>query len=521
MGVKMRHRFENFLLDTDKRELRRFGQLRSLEPQVFDLLEYLITYHRRVVTRDEIFAAVWHDRTVSDGALSTRINAARRALDDDGVSQRLLQTIRTKGFRFVGAVEDINHAAGPSSIDIDDPPRPSHFERRSIAVLPFLDMSDDIVQNKLADALTEEMITSFAKSDWLSVAARSSTFEYKNKVTDARRIARRLGVQYLLEGSIRQSKDRAHLIIRLVDGLTGSQIWSEHYDDDALGLLDDGLNDKIAAAVVHQLYMTGLCTESEISTNPRSWEFTTRILSMMNSRRRSQLEAARKALKAASELETTSAKICSLLSFAVTLGVQQGWQRQNDAIPVALRAAEAALTLNSEEPWAHLGLGYALIWREPEKAFLPIERALKLNPQLAMGHFLFALASVRAGWSQGIPERAELGRALAAFDLLAYGHRGIFDNVRASACLLTGRHSEGIEFARRAIAESPLLTPAYRQLVVNCVLADRRAEARSALAELKRMSPNISLKWINQELKWSRAAVQRSYVEAFRVAGLR
>jgi TolB-like protein len=516
----MRYRFEDFLLDTDKRELRRLGQRLALEPQVFDLLEYLITSRDRVVTRDEIFAAVWRDRIVSDGALSTRINAARRAVDDDGVSQRLLQTIRTRGFRFVGAVMDVDHFTGPSANTIHDRATSSRFEGPSLAVLPFLDLSDDSAQTKLADALTEEIITSFAKSDWVSAAARSSSFEYKNKATHARQIARRLGVRYLLEGSVRQSKGRAHLIIRLVNGGTGNQIWSERYDDDTLGLLEHGINDRIAATVVHQVYMTGLCAESEISNNSDSWEFTARILSMMNSRRGSQVETARQLLEAASKPDTRSAKICSLFSFAVTLGVQQGWQRQCDAIPVALCAAETALALDSEEPWAHLALGYALIWRQPEEAFLPIERAFKLNPKLAMGHFLFALASARTGCSQGISERAELGRALRAFDLLAYGHQGVFDNVRASVCLVAGQYSDGIEFAKSAIAESPLLTPAYRQLVVNCALAGRRAEARSALAKLKRLSPSISLEWIKQELRWSRAADQRSYIEGFRAAGL-
>ncbi len=515
----MRYRFENFLLDTDKRELHRFGQLRPLEPQVFDLLEYLIASRDRVVTRDDIFSVIWPDRFVSDGALSTRINAARRAVDDDGIAQRLIRTIRTKGFRFVGDVEEINHAA--ASKNTENHSTSIHFERPSIAVLPLIDLSGKNAQTNLADALTEEIITSFAKSDWMSVAARNSSFEYKNKVVEARRISQRLGVRYLLEGSVRQSKGQVHLIIRLIDGVTGNQIWSERYNDKSVGLLDRGIDNTIAAAVVHQVYLAGrLCAEGEMGKNPGSWEFIVRILSMMNSRLRSQVETAQNLLEAAFKHDIKSATIYSLFSFAVTLGVQQGWQRRCDAIPVALRAVEAALALNPEEPWAHLALGYAQIWHEPEEAVLPIERALKLNPKLAMGHYLLALALARAGSAQGISERAELGRALSAFDLLAYGHQGVYDNVRASACLITGQYNDGIEFARRAIAESPLLIPAYRQLVANCALAGRRAEAKNALAKLKCMSPSISLDWIKQELKWSQAAVQQSYMEAFRAAGL-
>ncbi|HET7848014.1 MAG TPA: winged helix-turn-helix domain-containing protein, partial [Pseudolabrys sp.] len=268
----MRYRFENFLLDTGKRELHRFDQLRPLEPQVFDLLACLVTSRDRVLTRDDIFSVIWPDRIVSDGALSTRINAARRAIDDDGITQRLIRTIRTKGFRFIGVVEEAEHAAACNNID--DCRTLTHFERPSIAVLPLIDLSGDSSPTNLADALTEEIITSFAKSNWLSVAARNSSFEYKNKVVEARRISRRLGVRYLLEGSVRQSEGQAHLIIRLIDGVIGNQIWSERYNDNSVELLDRGIDDTIAAAVVHQVYLAGrLCAEGEMAKVPGSWEF--------------------------------------------------------------------------------------------------------------------------------------------------------------------------------------------------------------------------------------------------------
>ena len=109
-GAQMLYFFENFVLDPARRELRCGNALIAVQPQVFDLLEYLITNRDRVVSKDDILEAVWGGRTVSEFALTTRINATRAAVGDDGDQQRLIRTIPRKGIRFVGIVQE-----GPSS----------------------------------------------------------------------------------------------------------------------------------------------------------------------------------------------------------------------------------------------------------------------------------------------------------------------------------------------------------------------------------------------------------------------
>src|SRR5499433_4190535 len=96
--------FEDFALDTDRRELRRGHDVVAVEPQVFDLLTYLIRNRDRVVSKDDLMAAVWNGRIVSESTLSGRINAARGALGDSGEQQRLIRTFPRKGFRFVGEI---------------------------------------------------------------------------------------------------------------------------------------------------------------------------------------------------------------------------------------------------------------------------------------------------------------------------------------------------------------------------------------------------------------------------------
>jgi DNA-binding winged helix-turn-helix (wHTH) protein len=102
----LRYVFEDFVLDTDRRELRRGTDVVPTAPQVFDLLEYFIRHRDRVVSKDDLIRAVWNGRIVSDAALTTRLNAARAAIGDDGDNQRLIKTLPRKGFRFIGTVEE-------------------------------------------------------------------------------------------------------------------------------------------------------------------------------------------------------------------------------------------------------------------------------------------------------------------------------------------------------------------------------------------------------------------------------
>ncbi len=106
--------FDNFALDCDRRELRRDNELLSIEPQVFDLLQYLIRNRDRVVSKDDIVSAVWQGRIVSDATLSSRINAARSVLYDNGEEQRLIRTIIRRGIRFVGAAVSTRSDADPA-----------------------------------------------------------------------------------------------------------------------------------------------------------------------------------------------------------------------------------------------------------------------------------------------------------------------------------------------------------------------------------------------------------------------
>jgi DNA-binding winged helix-turn-helix (wHTH) protein len=168
--------FGDYVLDTERRELRRGTELVPLEPQVFDLLGYLVRNRGRVVSKDDLIDGVWGGRIVSDSALTTRLNAARKAVNDSGAAQRVIRTLARKGVRFVAEVTE--HGAREAAAAAPEP-SPALTDKPSIAVLPFANLSGDPEQEYFADGMAEEIITALSRIRWLFVIARNSSFTYK------------------------------------------------------------------------------------------------------------------------------------------------------------------------------------------------------------------------------------------------------------------------------------------------------------------------------------------------------
>ncbi len=244
----MNFSFGPFKVDTERLELSKDGSVIPLQPQAYALLVFLIENADRVVSKDEIIDTVLEGRIVGDGTLNSRINALRRALGDDGVTQSVIKTLPRQGFRFVGALSN----EGMESID--DRPAPANGAgSASIAVRPFMNIGADQEQSYFADGLTEDLITDLSKFPDLFVIARNSSFSYRNSPKNVTEIGRELGVAHVLEGSVRRAGNRIRINAQLIDAETGGHKWAERYDRDVLDIFE--LQDEIAEKIVSSLHL--------------------------------------------------------------------------------------------------------------------------------------------------------------------------------------------------------------------------------------------------------------------------
>lgn len=543
-------RFADCILDCERRELARAGRPCRLEPQAFDLLVFLIENRERVVSREEVFQAIWRGRIVSESILDTRINAVRRAIGDNGAQQRLVRTLRRQGLRFVAPVSEESRQGRPTSAGglrpsssaqsirlpeqapgIDGPPvaltRPRVIFPVSgaptILVLPFATIGADPRAQEFADGLTEDVVAAIASLGWcfVSAARRSSRGPDRSIATAA--IARNAAARYLIGGSVRRAEGHLRTVVRLVDAATQHHLWAGRYDHaatDALSVQDEIVRAMVPIIGDHVYAAENACAKLTSPDSPGLWQHVVRALALVNTRDKRNVRAAGALLQRAIAEHEGAACAHGLASFVTTLGVHLGWHPQRTAVPAALVQAGRALALDPEDPWAHLAQGYATLWLSPEDSIPRFHSALALDPNLAFAHYLVALASARAGKPGASFAHADCGTRLSHRDLLSYGNAGVYNNVRATSSFVLGRHEDAIAFASAAIAESPKLAPAHRQLVVNQALAGRPEEAAAALRRLRQLTPAISLRWIEQDHQWARREDEQKYVEAFRLAGL-
>ena len=243
MLAVMSYTFGPFELDLAKAELRADGELRMLEPQVYALLAFLVEHRERLVSKEEIFENVWDGRVVTDSALASRVKSLRKALDDDGRTQRYIRTTHGKGFRFVAEVQVIRNdpaavthiTAGDSDQVESSASAESPVSRPSIAVLPFRPIGDAGTYVTIADGLPHELITELARLRWLFVIARGSSFRLRRDDIDVREVGRLLGVRYCLSGSVEISGQHLVVTTELADTRSGEVIWGERYT----GQVDD------------------------------------------------------------------------------------------------------------------------------------------------------------------------------------------------------------------------------------------------------------------------------------------
>ena len=242
--------FGEYEIDLAAFELRRGGQPCAVEPQVLELLAYLVRNAGRLVTKADLIEHVWDGRIVSDSTLASRVKSARRAIGDDGEQQRLIKTVHSRGVRFVGEVRvEVRPADGAAEAPVEGaaavrrvaiPGAPE--EMPSIAVLPFANVGGDPELSYLVDGLSEDIITDLSRFRQLRVIARDSCFRHREAGTDLRAAAQSLGADYVVTGSVRRQGSRLRLSAQLTAADSRNELWAERFDrstEDVLAATDE------------------------------------------------------------------------------------------------------------------------------------------------------------------------------------------------------------------------------------------------------------------------------------------
>jgi TolB-like protein/Tfp pilus assembly protein PilF len=501
--------------------LRRDGELRSIEPQVFDLLEFLIRNRDRMVTRDDLLTAVWNGRIVSESTLASRINAARAAIGDNGEDQRLIRTILRKGIRFVGAVREEERPELATTKSARKQSRSTlHLpDRPSIAVLPFSNMSGDPEQDYFADGISEDIITGLSKLRWFFVIARNSSFTYKGKAVDTRRVGRELGVRYVLEGSVRKSGSRVRITAQLIDAESGKHLWAERYDRDLVDIfaLQDEITKKVVAAIEPKLLEAeGIRSQRRSPDDLGAWDMLIRANSLFWRLTKDESQAAIVSLKQLVERHPVYAPAHSMLAFVLLVSRQGGWHMMEPQVTQAAGLAARAVELDDSDPWAHLALGFvAFTRRRTDEAVEEFQRALDLNPNFAAAHGFLGCTLAFDGRSDQAIHHIEQAIRMSPHD----PQNALLNAALAAAHYQAGRYEEAVGFGRKAIQQRLELTNGHRIYVASLAQAGRIDEARAALARLQELHSENSIAWIERNVPYTPGPMAK-FLEGFRKAGL-
>jgi TolB-like protein/Flp pilus assembly protein TadD len=519
----VRYFFADYVLDTVRRELHRGSDVVPTAPQVFDLLDYLIRNRERVVSKDDLVNAIWNGRIVSDAALTTRLNAARSVIGDTGEEQRLIKTLPRRGFRFVGTVREGDRPSGsvavPDSRVESSEPALALPDKPSIAVLPFENMSGDPEQEYFADGMVEEIITALSRFKWLFVIARNSSFTFKGKAVDVKEVGRRLGVGYVLEGSVRKASGKVRIAGQLIDVATGAHIWADRFERDLTDVF--ALQDEVTVAVVSAIQPKLVQTEIAMAARRRpenltAYDYYLQALPQYYLSTREGVAEAIRLAHCALELDPRFGLVAALAAASHMRNVLYGYAAdpQFDR-KEAVRLLRLALSIDDSDPdtlaWA--SVTSAFVVGDSEGEIEMADRAVALNPN----SFTAWNGRGQVYKNAGLPEEAlrSFERAMRVSPVDPRLHM-TFNGI-GTALIELRRFDEAIMAGKKAQRQNPSYSSAYRCLASAFAHLGRDAEAREAAARVLETDPAFTISdWIARGGQTN----SKLLIEGLRKAGL-
>jgi TolB-like protein/cytochrome c-type biogenesis protein CcmH/NrfG len=531
--------FEDCELDIQRQELRRAGTAVHVEPQVFDLLAFLIRNRERIVSKDEILDAVWEGRIVSEAALSSRINAVRKAVGDNGNEQQLIRTFHKRGFRFVAEAEERASESSPAASRAparvgaavaETPEEATSLAAEddaaarmpSVAVLPFVNVTGDPEHEYFAYGLTEDIIRLLGRNRWLRVLTRFATVGYRGLDVDPREVGAALGVRYVVEGSVRKLGDDVRITAELVSVSDARQLWSEAYEFSLPQIFDvqESMARQIAAVVEPEL----ASVEQELASRkaPESldaWDCFQRGLWHLWGFTTPGFDEATAMFRRAAELEPGLARAHAAVGYVDLQKCFHGDPKDRpQLLRNALVATRAAVALDERDSFCRCALGRAYcLNRHYDDAVAELEATIAMNPSFAQGYFALAFTFVWCGRAEEAIPLIETACDLSPRD----PHLWAFHQTRAFAHIALDELQSAEFFARQACRHPNAPAWPFATLTSVLGLLGKHDEAAAALAELTARRPGYRRAWARDDLFFcaDEAFVGR-YLEGLERAGV-
>jgi TolB-like protein/DNA-binding winged helix-turn-helix (wHTH) protein len=521
-------------LDLARRELCRAGAPVRLEPLAFDLLAYLVRHRDRVISKDELLQELWHGRIVSDSSLTTRLNAVRRAIGDDGKAQGLIRTFSRKGVRFVGTIGDaparphaMRRPAGgtprmgnlgsgdsPDNLPGNDVPSddlsgndvPSDdlsggarsgaasyiaVDRAVVAVADFIAVGGGYDQQLFADGLAEECALALGRFQWFSVLGPIPRDLASPHDLDPRRVARAIGAHYMMHGAVRRDGALVRVTARLIDATTGEQLWSDRFDGD----ISDGfaLQERVALLIAGGIDTPLRSAEARRrnaapARDATPYDLHLRAYPIFSDGRDSVLRSLR-LLEQAIALDPDYAPALAdaancLQILDINCGDLDRQANRAKALGYARRVLE-----RSNETCATTTAAFALTYFNEDSATAAalIDHALKLNPGFARGWYMSGMARLYAGQPEDAVDAFETSMRLDPQDRLGRrNNAGI-----GLAQLFCHRFDEAIPRLRLMVREFPRWATPYAALAACHAHLGFDSDSISVTGRLKVVDPSL------------------------------
>ena len=395
-------------------------------------------------------------------------------------------------------------------------------DKPSIAVLPFANISGEKDLEYFSDGLAEGIINGLSKSDRIFVIARNSTFTYKGKPVKVKQVAEEMGVRYVIEGSVQQERNRVRITVQLIDALTGRHLFSERYDRDLKNILN--LQDEITMEVMTAVQVK-LTTGEAARLHEKGTKNLDAYLKVLQAREykagtfnKERAERGRQLLEEAIALDPEYAWAYSLLStYYADLVVLGASESPRESLQRAIDLGKKAIALDDSNSSVHANMTFPYIYlREFDKAISEAEKAISLNPNLAVGYWALGTALSLSGRAQESIPMLQKSLRLSPIPI----HSNVL-SILANSYAMLGRYEEAIDTHKKVLQiYGPDHLMAHISLAVTYAVMGRENEARAEGAEVLRIDPKFSWeRWI-KSLPYDQSRKDRM-ADALRKAGLK